>query len=155
MSTRRVLAGVVVGLSCVLSAVAQEQGSWRPLSTTARAITGPIVLGDEKLVINFVRFPVAEIRALTKAEMLAMFPPDSTEGEKPLAGHLYRLSIPMDQRFLHKNTMCAGDETQWMLSAVQGKTMQLAFFSGATMPVLTAEAVATTTTLCGTFTYMR
>ena len=51
--------------------------------------------------------------------------------------------------------MCGSDETQWMASSVQGKTLQLAFFSGATMPVLTAEAVGNSANVCGTFTYVR
>ena len=153
-SWTRVLAGVVIGLSCY-AAVAQEQGNWRPLSTTARGITGPIAMGDEKLVINFVRFAIAEIRPLTAAELAAVLPADPTESGKPLTGHLYRLSIPGDQKFLHKNTMCGSDETQWMASSVQGKTLQLAFFSGATMPVLTAEALGNATNVCGTFTYVR
>ncbi len=123
-------------------------------------MTGPIAIGDEKLVINFVKFPVAEIRSLTAAEVQAMFSPDAAEagaGGKGAVGgsHLYRLSIPATQQFLHKNTMCGGEETQWMASLVQGKTLALAFFSGATMPVLTAEAMANTTSLCGTFTYVR
>ena len=145
---------MVVGLSCG-AAWAQEQGNWRPVSTTARGILGPIAIGEERLVINFVRFPLAEIRALTAAEMAAVLPADAAQEGKPQAGHLFRLSIAGDQRFLHKNTICGGDETQWMLSSVQGKTMQLAFFSGATMPVLTAEAVGSSTSLCGTFLFAR
>ena len=146
--------GVVAGLSCC-GVWAQEQGNWRPLSTTARSTTGPIAIGDEKLVINFLRFPVAEIRDLTSAELAAVLPGDPTQSGKPVTGHLYRLSIPATQKFLHKNTMCGGDETQWMASSVQGKTLQLAFFSGATMPVLTAEAVGNSSNLCGTFSYLR
>ena len=151
---RTIVAGLVVGLSCCAMR-AQEQGNWRPVSTTARSITGPIAIGDEKLVINFVRFAVAEIRPVTPAEIAAVLAMGPTEDGKPLTGHLFRLSIPADQKFLHKNTMCGGDETQWMVSAVQGKTLQLAFFSGATMPVMTAEAVGNSTNLCGTFTYVR
>ena len=153
MSGLRIKAGMMVGLSCY--AAAQEQGNWRPVSTTARATTGPIALGNERLVINFLRFPVAEIRPLSTAEIAAVLPADPTEGDKPISGHLFRLSIPADQKFLHKNTMCGSDETQWMASSVQGKTMQLAFFSGATMPVLTAEAIGNATNVCGTFTYVR
>lgn len=153
-SKTRIFVGLMVGLSS--GAVrAQEQGNWRPVSTTARSIMGPIAIGDEKLVINFLRFPIAEIRPLTAAELAAVLPADSTETGKPVTGHLFRLSIAADQRFLHKNTMCGGDETQWMASSVQGKTLQLAFFSGATMPVLTAEAVGNSTSLCGTFTFVR
>ena len=153
------LAGLMAGLSCC-TMKAQEQGDWRPVSTTARSMTGPIAIGDEKLLINFVRFPVAEIRSLTTVEVQAMFPPDglgkgAAGNGAAMGGHLYRLSIPAQQKFLHKNTMCGGDETQWMASSVQGKTLQLAFFSGATMPVLTGEAMANTTSLCGTFTYVR
>ena len=154
MSKTRIFAGLMVGLSCCAMR-AQEQGNWRPMSTTARSILGPIAIGDEKLVINFVRFPIAEIRSLTPAELAAVLPGDTTESGRALTGHLFRLSIPADQRFLHKNTLCGGDETQWMATSVQGKTLQLAFFSGATMPVMTAEAMANATNVCGTYTYVR
>ena len=152
-SRTRVIAGTILGLSCC--AIAQEQGNWRPVSTTARSTTGPVALGNERLTINFLRFPVAEIRPLTADEIAAVLPADPTESGKPISGHLYRLSIPGEQKFLHKNTMCGSDETQWMASSVQGKTLQLAFFSGATMPVLTAEAVGNSANVCGTFTYVR
>ena len=42
-----------------------------------------------------------------------------------------------------------------MVTYVDGKSLQLAFFSGTDMPVLTAEGLATATDLCGTFSYVR
>ena len=42
-----------------------------------------------------------------------------------------------------------------MVTYVEGRTLQLAFFSAADMPTLTAEAVSNSTTLCGTYTYTR
>ena len=151
----RVWAGLVLGLSCWQPMMGQDSGNWRPVSTTAKAITGPLLIANETLVVNFVKFPIAEIRSLTAEELLVIGIADTTGKDGAMTGHLYRLSIPAEQKFMHKNTMCGGDETQWMTTAVQGKTMQLAFFSGATMPVLTAEAVGNSTSLCGTFTYVK
>lgn len=141
------------GVVGVCPNVAQEQGYWRAESTTARAITGDVTLAERRVTINFASFTIAEIRDLTPVEMAAAFDGESpTDGAR---GHLYRLSIPGDKRFLHKNTMCGAEETQWMVTLVRGKGLRLAFFSGAAMPVLTAEAVANTTSLCGTFGYSR
>ncbi len=145
----RIFAGMIVGLSCC-AMWAQEKGNWRPVSTTAKSITGPIVFSDEKLTINFSNFAVAEIRDLQAAETAAAF-----DGTAAGTGHLYRLSIPADKQFLHKNTFCGGEETQWMATNVDGKTLRLAFFSGATIPVLTAEGLANSTAVCGTYTYSR
>jgi hypothetical protein len=142
-------------LTVCLTVAAQERGLWRAASTTAKSITGDIGLSDEKIAINFLTFTMSRIRALTPAETSAAFDPDSTPGAAPGVGSLYRLSIPAAQKFLHKNTLCGTDETQWMATYVSGHTLKLAFFSEPTPPVLTLEALANSTTLCGTFSYIK
>jgi hypothetical protein len=132
---------------------AQEMGNWRASNQTARSITGDIALAPEKLYINFVRFTVSRIRPLEPAEVAAAF---SSEGDASTGnGSLYRLSIPPEQKFLHKNTICGSDETQWMATYVDGKTLKVAFFSNAKPPVFKLEELANSTNLCGTFTYTR
>jgi hypothetical protein len=137
-------------LALGLTSAAQERGAWRAMSNTARSITGDISLSADKLAINYVPFTIAQIRALQPTEVSAVFN-DGTTGP----GNLYRLNVPASKVFLHHNTLCGSDDTQWMISYVQGKTLQLAFFSGAEMPVFTHEAIANTTNLCGTYTYTR
>jgi hypothetical protein len=141
-----------LGLSCTLPGVAQERGNWRPASKTAQSITGSLTFGDERMTINFFSFAVAEIRPLKPAEVAAAF--DASDASSG-AGHLYRVSIPGDKRFLHKNTLCGSDETQWMATYVSGKELQIAFFSNATPPVFTTEALSDNVNLCGTFGYVR
>jgi hypothetical protein len=138
--------------ACSLSAAAQEQGPWRAASTTAQSITGDVALSDAKLAINFSSFTIARIRALEPGEVSAVFDVDSNIGGR---GNLYRLSIPAAKKFLHKNTLCGSEDTQWMAAFVSGRLLHLAFFSGEKMPVFTPEAVANTTDLCGTFSYAR
>jgi hypothetical protein len=139
-------------LAATTSALAQEQGIWRPVSKTAQSITGEIVLNTEKLTINFASFAASQIRPLNPAEVMAVFDgADATTG----VGHLYRLSIPGNKRFLHKNTLCGSDETQWMATYVSGKQLEVAFFSNATPPVLTIDGMNQGGSLCGTFTYGR
>ena len=145
------LAAVVV-LSCGVGGMAQENGRWRAVSSTARSITGDIAIANEKMTINFMRFTIAEIRGLEVAEAGAMF---GGEGGAAGSGKLYRLEIPAETKFLGKNSMCGSEETQWMATYVSGKNLQLAFFSGPKMPVFTAEAIGNSTALCGTFTYVR
>ena len=135
-----------------LPCAAQEKGTWRAASKTAHAITGDVAISDEKLTVNFFSFATAQIRPLTPAEMGAAFDADTTA---PGRGNLYRISIPATQKFLHKNSLCGGDETQWMATYVVGKDLQLAFFSGPTMPVLTPEAFSNATNLCGLFSYAK
>ncbi len=129
-----------------------DDGAWRPLSTTARGVTGDIVLGDEKLTINFTTFPLAEIRILKPEEATAAFPADTAGGG---GGELYRVSIPAEKKFLHKNTLCGSEETQWVATYVEGKTLHLSLFSGPKMPVFTPEAMADGSNVCGTFSYVR
>jgi len=65
------------------------------------------------------------------------------------------LSIAAGQRFLHKNSLCGSEQTEWMVTNVSGKSMQVAFLSGTNMPVFTPEAMQNSTDLCGTFSYER
>ena len=146
------LGTVVVVLGCALALAAQEQGAWRAASKTARGITGDVAFGGEKISINFSSFPVAQIRELQPAEITAAF---SMEGSAGGSGSLFRTSIPANKKFLNKNTLCGSEETQWVASYVTGKELRLAFFSGAKMPVFTAEAMGSSTDLCGTFAYLR
>jgi hypothetical protein len=148
--TMRWLGVAMVGLAVTVG-VAQDGGSWRAASSNARAITGDVSVAGDRIYINFERYTIAEIRALTQPEMGALFGEESGAG----VGKLYRVSIPGGKKFLHKNTLCGSDETQWVATFAAGKTLQVAFFSGSSIPVLTAEAVANSGSLCGTYTYLR
>ena len=143
---------VAVLLACCGPVVAQEAGPWRAASKTAASITGDVALSDSRLAINFATYPIARIRDLEPGETSAVFDADSNAGGR---GHLYRLDIPSDKKFLHKNSLCGTEDTQWMAAFVEGRNLHIAFFSGAKMPVFTPEAMANTTDLCGTFLYAR
>jgi len=136
---------------CTLPATAQESGPWRAASSNARAITGDVVFTPLKVTINFTTFTIAQIRLLKTEEILALFNPDSTTG----GGNVFRVGIPADQKFLHHNTLCGSESTQWIVTYAQGRDLQVAFFSGATPPVLTVDAVNNATNLCGIFSYVR
>ena len=136
-------------LVCGVSALAQEKGYWRAVSSTAQSITGDVAFSEEKISINYSGFPIAQIRSLAPGEMKAVFDADGGTGS------LYRLNIPATKKFLHRNTMCGEEDTQWMATLVAGRSLQLAFFSGEKAPVFTPDAIANSTALCGTYSYMR
>ena len=137
-------------LSCPVSALAQDAGYWRASSNTAKSITGDIGLTSEKISINFTTYWIAQIRALTPAELSAAFGLDAVPAG---TGNLYRLSIPSDKKLLHKNTLCGDEPTQWLVTYSTGRTLQMAFFSTSKMPVLTPEAMTNNSDLCGVFAY--
>jgi len=139
-------------MGCAALAAAQEKGNWHAASSTARSITGDVTISNQKLSINFSGFPIAQIRGLQPSEVSVAFDVDDAAGG---SGNLYRLSIPGTARFLHKNTLCGDEVTQWMATYVVGRSLQLAFFSGQKMPVFTPEAIAASTDLCGTFSYVK
>ena len=151
---RATFVNTVVGLVlvCCMTAAAQDKGYWRASGSTAKSITGDLAIGDEKLAINLVSFTIARIRGLEPAEASALFDPDGTTAG---SGSLYRLNVPADKKFLHKNSLCGSDDTQWMVTYVSGRSLQLAFFSGAKPPVFTAEALGSSADLCGKFSYTR
>lgn len=152
MRSRSLLvAALLAVLAFTLSATAQEDGPWRAASTNARAITGDIVFSPLKLTINFTTFTVAQIRSLKTEEALALFNPDSPTG----GGNIFRTGIPAEKRFLHKNTLCGSESTQWIVTYAQGRSLQIAFFSGPTPPVLTVDALNDAPNLCGIFSYVR
>jgi hypothetical protein len=132
---------------------AQEAGYWRALGSTARSITGDVALSSEKISINLsTNYWMAQIRALTPAELSAVFGVDLSA---PGTGSLYRLNIPGNKRFAHKNTLCGGEDVKWMATQTDGRTLQIAFFSSSHVPVLTQDALSNSdsTALCGVFQY--
>jgi hypothetical protein len=150
---KRAMWCAVVGLGLMnAGAWGQDKGSWRADSKTASSITGDLGLSNDKLYLNFTPFTVSALRALKPVETSALF---AAEGETEGLGNLYRLNIPGGRKFLHKNNLCASEEVTSMATSVTGKTLRVAFFSGAKMPELTVDWMANTTDLCGTFTYSR
>lgn len=139
-------------LICSFSAFSQDKGLWHADSQTAKSITGDILIGDAKITMNFLEWPLAQIRALKPAEISAVFDADSNVAQ---IGNLYRLNIAAGQKFLHHNTLCGTEDTQWMATYMEGRTLHVAFFSGANMPVLSFDALQKSTDLCGNFTYSR
>ena len=139
-------------LACCVLAAAQERGNWRAASSAAQSITGDIALSDEKITINFSSFTIARIRSLEPGEVSAAFDVDSAAAAN---GSLYRLSIPASRKFMHRNTLCGTEDTQWMATYVAGRSLHLAFFSGQKVPVFTLDAISNSTDLCGTFSYVR
>lgn len=135
-----------------ITAAAQEQGYWRAASSSARNVTGDLTISEERLAINFYMTPMSRIRALDATEVSSVFDVDSSAGG---TGSLYRLDIPAEKKFQHRNSLCGSESVQWMVAFPSGKTLQVAFFSGAKPPVFTFEAIANSTDKCGTFTYVR
>lgn len=149
--TRRAVALI----SLVLLAPAarpQEGGYWRASSNTASSITGDIILSADKLTINFMSYTVTRLRALTPEEITGVFDSDPVT---PSHAGLYRLNIPGNKRFLHKNTLCGSEDVQWMVAYATGRELRVALFSNAKVPSLKREDIMNTTDLCGTFTYSR
>jgi hypothetical protein len=142
----------VPALVCCMTAAAQDRGDWRAVSSTARSITGDVAISGEKISINLASFTIAAIRALKPEEESAVF---GLENGATGSGSLYRLNIPGAKKFLHKNSICGAEDTQWMATYVSGRNLQVAFFSGQQPPQLTAEALTNSTDLCGTFSYVR
>jgi hypothetical protein len=131
---------------------AQEKGYWRAASSNAGNITGDIEISETRLSINFTGITIAQIRRLSPAETSALF---AAESSGDASANLYRLNIAASKKFLHKNSLCGSDDVQWMVTSVADRTLYVAFMSGANTPVFTPEAMANSTDLCGTFTYVR
>ena len=144
---------VASSLLCSLAAPAQEQGYWRASSVSAKQITGDISLGTEKMIINvFYPTAISRVRALEPAEISAVFDADSKTGA---AASLYRVNIPAEKKFQHKNSLCGTEDVTWMVTYVAPTYLQVAFFSGQKPPVFTFDEIANSTDKCGTFTYVR
>lgn len=172
------------GLIAPLAGVAQEKGNWRAANSAARSMTGDVALSNEKLAINFASFWIAQIRALKPEELAAVFNTgddaagsgNATAGNSAAdsgaagnsatasgaaasatagRGDLYRIKIPGDKRFLHKNTLCGGEDVQWVAAYATRRELHLAFFSGSRPPVFTPDAMAKAQDVCGTFAYVK
>ncbi len=144
-----VLAGSLVLCPLMLA----QDGYWRAAGSSAKSITSDVALGGQKISIDESKgYWMAQIRDLTPAERSAAFGVDLNA---PGVGSLYRLNIPGDKRFAHKNTLCGGEDVTWMATQSDGNRLQIAFFSGSQSPVLTQDALSNSTALCGVFQYER
>jgi hypothetical protein len=151
MKQKRFFSAIVgFTLACCTAATAQDLGYWRAASSSAQSVTGDVGLYDTKILINFFNFPIVHARDLETSEVSSVFDVDSNSGAK---GHLYRVSIPAAKKFMHKNTLCGTEDTHWMVSYVEGRTLHLAFFSGDKPPVFTLDAISNSTNSCGTYDY--
>ena len=139
-------------LACCLLIAAQELGYWRASSSTAQSVTGDVAFSDTKLTMNFTNFEIVHARDLQPGEISSVFDADSNSANK---GHLYRLNIHAAKKFLHKNSLCGSEDTHWMAVYVQGRQLDLAFFSGQKPPVFSLDAISNSTDLCGRFIYTR
>jgi hypothetical protein len=135
-----------------LAAIAQEKGNWRASSSSARTMTGDIMLADEKIYIDLTAFTMSRIRALEVPELRAVFDADPTGDD---AGSLYKLVIPATKKFQRKNTLCGAEDVQWMATYASGKSLQIILFSGEKVPTLSFDALQNSTNVCGSFSYVR
>jgi hypothetical protein len=142
----------VLSLACCVTAAAQDLGYWRAASKTAQSITGDVALSEAQISINFSNFAIVRARDLLPAEISSVFDADSNAN---ITGRLYGLSIPGTKKFMHKNTLCGTEDARWLVTYVDGQSLQLAFFSGTKAPTFTPDAISNSTDLCGTFTYTR
>lgn len=152
-----VMAGVLAGPQAraqlpEAQAQARDLGYWRTGDSMASTITGDIEIRRSRVMIDYMVYSLAPIRSLKPAEVSAVFGVVSQPG---ISGMLYRLKVPATQRFQHKNTLCGYEETQWMATYARPKKLDVAFFSGSSMPVLTFEAMQGSQTRCGVFRYKR
>ena len=143
---------LVLAMGAVCAGAQEDRGYWRAASSNALAITGDVSIGELKVAINFATFPLAPIRRLKPVEVSAVFDADVRAG---IEGSLYRLKVPAYKYMVKRNTLCGGEETEWMATYVTGRTMQAAFFAGDDQPVFTFDAVQKSTALCGVYAYAR
>jgi hypothetical protein len=141
---------LAASVSVTTSARAQDAGVWRAVSKTAESITGDLALSSDHVMMNFNGFVIAQVKTLSPAELATIF---DSPAEGSIPGNMYRLNIPGDKKFLHKNTLCGKENVTYMATYREGKTLQVAFFSGPAIPKLTPEARANDTSLCGTYMY--
>jgi hypothetical protein len=129
-----------------------DRGLWHASSKPAKSVTGDIVFTDYKVTLDFFTYTIANIRTLTPAELAAAFAADPATTS---AGTLYRLDIPGGKKFLHGTPLCGAEDTQWIATYTSGRSLELLFFSGNDMPVLTLDALTDAPNLCGRYAYTR
>ena len=153
MRSRSLLvAAFAVVFAFTLSATAQEDGPWRAASTNARAITGRYRLLSTKVHHQLHHFHHQPRSVRSKLRR-------SSRSSTPISPRAAAISSASTfqpiRRFLHKNTLCGSESTQWIVTYAQGRSLQVALFSGSTPPVLTVDALNDPSNLCGIFSYVR
>lgn len=148
------LAGLLLTCCVSFQAIhAQELGYWRASSSSAQSVTGDVGISEGKVTIYFVNYTIVKARELEPAEVSSVFDVDSNNASNK--GRLYKLDIPGAKKFMHKNTLCGGEDAQWMAVYSDSHTLHLAFFSGQKAPVFTLDAISNSSDMCGTYSYTR
>jgi hypothetical protein len=115
--------------------------SWRPNSTTATSITGPVILLPNRLHAGNANFP---LRMDSKVDA---FRP----GQGSIPSRIYAVTTPTNPVLLNGNKLCGDTPATWIVVVPQPPTgLEIDAFTSADKP-----ASSTSPGLCATFTYMR
>lgn len=129
---------------CVASAAMADDDdypSWRPNSTSAESITGPIIMQPNRMHAGN-----ADI-LLRLDDTVATFKP----GQDSIPARVYAVTSAANPALLNGNKLCGDTPPKWIVVVPQPPAgLEIDAFSGADKP-----ASATSPGLCGTFSYIR
>ena len=115
--------------------------SWRPNSTTATSITGPVIMLPNRLHAGNADF------LLHLEGSVSGFKSD----QDSIPSRVYAVTSTTNPALLNGNKMCGDMPPKWIVVVPQPPTgLEIDAFSGADKP-----ASATSPGLCGTFSYIR
>lgn len=142
----------------------QLEGSskWTAMSNTAYSITGDIRSTPTSLIIAGHRLDLRLVRQLDHDDLVNASEIFTMKFASNLTGGLYHTNLPASTTLLGGNTLCGKKkDTTWIVVLVSRSSapdragnLYLATFSGSKSPDLTPSVVATSSDLCGTYTYL-
>ncbi len=137
------IAAFAAALCLVNAALADDDDypSWRPNSTTATTITGPVIVMPGRLHAVNTDFP------LRMDSEVAEFKP----GQGSIPARIYAVTSATNPPLLNGNKLCGDTPPTWIVVVPQPPTgLEIDAFTGTDKP-----ASAASPGLCKTFTYMR
>lgn len=115
--------------------------SWRPNSTTASSITGPIIVLPTRLHAGDANFPLRLDSSVA----------DFKSGQNSIPARIYSVTSTDNPTLLNGNKLCGDTPPTWIVVVPQPPTgLEVDAFTGADKPTSPSSPG-----LCKTFAYMR
>jgi hypothetical protein len=128
-------------LAALAIAAAPAKNAWRPTSTTAVSITGPVTLWSDRLSAAGASFKLRQVA------QPASFRTD--QGDRP--ARVFAVIKPRNPKLLNGNTLCGPKAATWIVAQpIALDALVIAVFTGPDRPTGQDSPG-----LCGTFFYNR
>jgi hypothetical protein len=130
-------------------------GGWKAESAGATETTGDISLSGTSIVLDGKKtFALTGAKGLSTDDAAALNSLQLILGS-PADSFIAQVNIPHTAKFAQDTALCEKQDVKWVAGIRRNSGMGLVFFGGDAAPTITAAALASDPTFCGSYSYSR